>query len=103
MEQRRNDRIVIGYEAEILYRGGRYECAIDNLSAGGANVIAVSTSDVVFSPNELLELRFTAHTGETVDLKCSIRWVKDIMPGRSRIRIGLQFVDSSLDQYACFI
>jgi hypothetical protein len=104
MERRNEKRIAVGYPAEIFHNGKSYECVIENLSAGGVNIVTVSLeSKTDFRPREILELKFEPHPGETVRLSCRIQWSRQTPPHRLSKRLGLEIIDPSWDKCAFFV
>ncbi len=59
--------------------------------------------DFDFLPNEPIELKFKAHTGKTVVLKCTIMWSSKIPPDNVRHRIGLKILEMPWDKFDYFL
>jgi len=102
MEQRGQKRIAVGYKAEIICNGKRYECVIENLSATGVNIIT-SPTETDFRPQEAVELKFEPRPGETVSLKGRIMWSRKTMPHRLTTRLGLEFIDPEWNERGFFV
>jgi len=104
MERRNEKRIAVGYTAEIVHNGKSYGCVVENLSAGGANIITVSLkTETEFKPQETLDLKFEPYPGETVNLSCRIQWSRQTPPHRLSKRLGLEIIDPSWDKCAFFV
>ena len=104
MENRQNKRIAVGYKAEIIYGGRSFDCVLENLSTVGAFIITASASSgSELKRDELLELRFEPEPGETVSLNCRIVWLKQTLPHRLTVRIGLEILNPSWEQCNFFV
>jgi hypothetical protein len=104
IERRSTERIKTGYRTDILYGMNRYTCVIENISASGVNVLTDPLdSDIEFLLDESIELKFKAHTKETVLLKCKILWSSKIPPQNVRHRIGMKIVELPLDKFDYFL
>ncbi len=104
MERRNEKRIVVAYPAEIVHYGKGQQCVIENLSAGGANIVTVSVgSEKDFRPQEIFELKFEPYPGKPINLSCRIQWSLQTPPHRLSKRLGLKITDPSWHNCAFFV
>jgi hypothetical protein len=100
MDKRTSERIRAGYKTEIIYNKNRYSGILENLSSSGANILTDPIDqDIEFLDGEPIELKFEAHTGKTVLLKCLVIWSSKIPPQNVRHRIGMKILDLPLDKF----
>jgi len=100
MDKRTSERIRAGYKTEIIYDSNHYSGIIENLSASGANILTDPIEhDIEFLDGEPIELKFEAHTGKTVLLKCLVIWSSKIPPLNVMHRIGMKILDLPLDKF----
>jgi hypothetical protein len=104
MERRSSERVRAGYRTGITYGKGSYSGVIENLSASGVNVLTDPIGDDIdFLDGETVELKFEAHTGKTVIVKCTVIWSSRIPPQNVRHRIGMKITDLPLDKFDFFL
>ena len=100
LDRRYTERIKAGYKTEIIHGDNIYTGVIENISASGVNVLTDPLSPGInFHPDEAIEIKFQAHTGETIILKCTIMWTTKIPPRNVRHRIGLEIVELPWDKF----
>ena len=94
MEKRHVDRINGGFETEIIYEGRSYKGIIDDLSENGVMVTTLPAEiEVDFIPGSSVDLKFQPHPGETLVLKCRIKWSDKVSPHGLKHRIGMEVID----------
>ncbi len=100
MDKRTSERIKGGYKTEIIYDSKHYSGIVENLSASGANILTDPINhDIEFLDGDPVELKFKAHTGKTVLLKCMVIWSSKIPPHNVMHRIGMKIIDLPLDKF----
>ena len=103
MEKRSSKRVEGKYRTEIIYQNNTYAGVIENISWSGTNVLTDPLNpEIVFSPDDLLDLQFVSPEGDTVILKCIIIWSSKIPPANERNRIGLQLLGRPSKEIAFF-
>lgn len=104
MDRRSSQRIITGYKVELLSGDNSHTGIIENLSASGVNVLTDPLdAEIEFLPNESIELKFKAHTGKAVILKCTIMWSSKIPPDNVRHRIGMKLLEMPWDKFDYFL
>jgi hypothetical protein len=104
MERRSSQRIITGYKTEIFCSNNSLTGIIENLSASGVYVLTDPVdSEIKFLPNESIELKFKAHTGKDVILKCTLMWSSKIPPHNVRHRIGMKILEMPWDKFDYFL
>jgi len=103
MEKRGSKRVEGKHRTEIIYQNNTYEGAIENISWSGTNVLTDPLDpEIVFTPDDLLDLKFVSPDGNTVILKCVIIWASKIPPSNERNRLGLQLLERPWKEIAFF-
>lgn len=103
MEKRGSKRVEGRHRTEIIYKNNTYAGVIENISWSGTNVLTDPLDpEVVFKPDELLDLKFLSPAGDTVILKCIIIWASKIPPSNERNRLGLQLLERPWNEIAFF-
>jgi hypothetical protein len=104
MERRQYKRIIVGFEAEILYEGKNYSGVIENLSESGISILtAPMQTEVDFKPGTSIEIKFQPPTGESPVLHCKIKWSYKISPHNLRSKIGMEIIDPPWEKSSFFI
>ena len=104
MDNRSSERIKAGFETEIIYDDKHYSGILENLSAIGANVLTGPVNpEIEFLDGNHIELKFKAHTGKTVILKCMVIWSTKIPPENVRCRIGVKIIELPWDKFDFFL
>ena len=104
IENRSDKRITAGYKTEILYAGSSYSGIIENISASGVNVLTDTlSSQIIFQPDDPVELKFEPPSGEAVIIKCTIMWSSAIPPHNIRHRIGMEITELPWEKTAFFL
>lgn len=76
MDKRYVKRIVVSIKGELVVGANSYTGNIENVSDKGVFINVASTDTAVdFVPGTTPELRFQLPSGETLNLKCEIRWL----------------------------
>ena len=97
MDARRQNRIIVNFEAEIVLNDKRYSSFIENLSEDGVYVVtSQAKSSLEFIKDTLLELRFSFPSGEKIRLRCKVKWSYSTPPHGMTNSIGLEILDPPL-------
>jgi CheY-like chemotaxis protein len=83
---RRERRILVGFDALLYFRDDKVSCKLLDLSAGGAYV----TTDYFGTPNSVVQISFSLPDGTTIDCHGRIAWVNRIYAKFPR-GIGIKF------------
>ena len=104
IENRSAERIETGYKTEIAYDGKNYSGILENISGAGANVLTDPLNpETEFLDGNHIELKFKAHTGKTVIIKCMVIWSTKIPPDNVRCRIGMKIIELPWDKFDFFL
>ena len=94
MERRKFERITIGFHAEISHKGETYSGIVENLSESGMCVISYPAElNLEALEGEIIELKLTTFSDETLTMKCKISWTAKVRPHKLTVMIGLEIID----------
>ena len=94
MEQKRSKRKIVRTKTEIISDDKIFEGVIRNISAKGIYVrVDAGKSKIEFNPGKILELKFKPNSGETLNLRCIIKWSNIIPTYGLTYDIGLEILD----------
>lgn len=96
MDARREKRIIVNIQAELIHGDKRLSSFIENLSEKGIYVTAPAPSSREFTPDEPVELRFEFPEGVKLHLHCRIKWVYRTPPHGLTLSIGMEVTDPPL-------
>jgi len=94
MDARKNKRIIVSLEAELLFRDNHIACSIENISEAGIYIIT-SYSQIVteFLPDTSVALIFQFPNGESQHLNCKVKWQYKTPPYGVTNSVGMEIVD----------
>jgi len=104
MERRRFKRIKFNLKAERISGDEKHGVFIDNISENGIYMTtSPSKEHSKYTAGTEIDLKFSLTSGETIDLRCIVRWsyVK-IPPNGLTDSIGLEIIDPP-SQYVEFV
>lgn len=94
MDSRRDERVIVNLEAELIAGENRHACFIENLSPKGMYIVTASSkSSYDFAPASIFYLRFNLPSGDKMELRCSVIWSYPTPPHRYTKSIGLEIID----------
>ena len=94
MDSRRDERVIVHLEAELIAGENRHACVIENLSPKGMYIVTAPTkSSLEFTPDSLFGLRFNLPSDEKIDLRCSVIWSYPTPPHGYTNSLGLEIID----------
>lgn len=95
MAKRRFKRYPVCLNARIVSCGKSYEGIIGNISEEGMEY-SLSTfiqSAADFVPQKTIEIVFKIPSGETVNLRCEIRWFLRHSTGKNTLVLGMKIME----------
>ncbi|MEN8263965.1 MAG: PilZ domain-containing protein [Nitrospirota bacterium] len=94
MDSRRDERVIVHLEAELIAGENRHACFIENLSPKGMYIVTAPTkSSFEFATDSLFELRLTLPSDDKIDLRCSVIWSYPTPPHGYTNSIGIEIID----------
>lgn len=94
--QRHSERIQTELEADLIVNRQRHQATVENLSDNGIKIVTESTNKTVDClPDETIDLKFEAPSGETLNLSCIVRWTSKISSESLMQDIGLEIAEYS--------
>jgi hypothetical protein len=94
MEQKRSKRKFVRTRTEIASDDNIFEGVIRNISAKGIYVrVDAGKSKIEFNPGKIFKLKFKPNSGETLNLRCIIKWSNIIPTYGLTYDIGLEILD----------
>ncbi len=96
MERRRAERITYNLDANIISSGNTFTGSIENVSEDGVEYILTSLLDTSkdFTPDKIITLNFRAPTGETINLKCEVKWFARTSPNdNASLTMGMRIIN----------
>jgi hypothetical protein len=94
-ENRSFKRVDSNINAEVTIDSKYYEGSIENLSEEGLFEIFFSVVEVTdFTPKKILKVKFHKPSGEDLDLKCKVVWLRLNRDNLARLeyRIGMEII-----------
>ena len=95
MEKRQAGRIRVNLNAERISGDEKYGVFIENISENGIHIITThSGMSRKYAPGSEIDLRFRFSSGETLKLRCRVRWAYSKVPPNGLTDcIGLEIID----------
>jgi hypothetical protein len=96
MEKRHPKRVIVSLVAELISEDKSYVGIIENLSEKGIFMKISSTNTAIgFIPGNTPMVKFQISSGETLNLRCEIRWLHTYKtPTHDLInKIGMEIID----------
>ena len=95
MERRLFPRVPIKLNAEVIADGKTYSGVIDNISEEGMEYLITSYIDGAeeFHSEQRVEIKFQAHSGETEDVFCEVRWSMESATDERVLIVGMKIID----------
>ncbi len=95
MERRRSERITYNLEANVIFAGNTFVGSIANVSEDGVEYLLTSLPDMTedFTPDKIIDLNFRAPTGETINLKCEVKWFHRTSPNDKSLTLGMRIIN----------
>ena len=94
MDRRQFERIILGFDAEIIHKGETYSGVVENLSESGVCIISYQAElNLEALEGESLELKLSTFSGEILTMKCKVSWTAKVRPHKLTSRIGLEIID----------
>jgi len=104
MEQRRYERIKIGYKTTLVSGSAALEGVIDDLSENGVSVVVYSSEPLQqFTPDTEVTLNFQPTSEETLTLQCRVKWVDRLQRRGRAYRIGMEVIDPPWKESKSFL
>ncbi len=96
MERRHFERKTVHLKAERISGNKSRAVFIENISEDGIYIITVpAEAGTDFTPGASLDLKFQLHSGETVNLQCTVIWsYQNALPdGLTTNSVGIEIID----------
>lgn len=102
--KRQHNRIILGQKALLIAGDITLEVVIDDLSEDGVSVSTYSSKPLIeFGPETLLTLTFQPAAGETLNLRCRVKWVDNLLTHGLGSKIGMEIIDPPWEQSKSFL
>jgi len=105
MDNRNTSRKKVHINTVIFLNGKRHESIAENLSDNGLCITtSPTTSAIDFIPGSFPEVQFSTDSGESIDLKCQVRWLHSFMMPTSSVvnTLGMQIMTTNQEYVAYF-
>lgn len=104
MEKRRSRRITVNLKAERISGNEKHGVFIENISEHGIHMItSPQKSHEKYVPGKEIILKFFFLSGETINLRCKVRWaIVKIPPNGLTDSVGLEIINPPL-KYVEFV
>jgi len=95
MEKRVSERVPYRLDAKIISAGKTYDGVIENVSEGGMEYLMTSLVETSkhFVPEKIIEINFQISSGETLHLKCQVKWYLEVDPHDRKLMLGMKILD----------
>jgi hypothetical protein len=95
MERRQYKRIAINLTAEIISQGQTWTGQIENVSEGGLEYLLTSSFKISmdFALKKIIDLHLHLKEGETLKLRCEVRWFLRPSVPNNILTLGLKILD----------
>jgi len=93
VERRRSRRITVNLKAERLSCTRDCSVFIENLSERGIYMITAPAKKNDYIPGTELNIRLKLSTGESINLRCNVKWSFSNSPDESTNSVGLEIID----------
>lgn len=104
MEKRRHQRIMVGYNAEVISRGVSHAVVIEDISRLGVNVITAPVKmPLDFAHDETLEIKFQPVPEEILNFHCRVKWLFKTPTHCLTTRIGMEIINPPWDSSYHFV
>ncbi len=103
MEKRTSKRIPVRFNASITFGNKTYEGHVKDISECGVGYLTTSfdQDEKDFTPAKMLDLNFTAPSGETLKLNCEVKWFVRKVPNDKELTLGMRVINPPWQYKKC--
>ncbi len=93
MERRRTKRITVDLKAERISCNKNCSVFIENLSENGIHMITAPSKSNDYVTGTELDLKLKLSKGETINLRCKVKWSYKNSPDDLTNSVGLEIIE----------